>query len=195
MISGIYKIVNKVNGKIYIGKSVNIEKRLVTHFERLRKNKHHNEHLQSAWSKYGDGNFGTEILYVVDRKFLDVAEMCAIYTLDSDKESFGYNLTTGGEGVDYFLLSKASRLKRDKAISLALKGRKLSEEHKNNMFHQGNKGKRHSEETKRKISEKKKGTKSWAKGLKKDADPRVKKWADAPCATRFQKGFIPWNKI
>jgi predicted GIY-YIG superfamily endonuclease len=33
MTSGVYRITNKFNGKIYIGQSMNMEKRLKAHFQ------------------------------------------------------------------------------------------------------------------------------------------------------------------
>ena len=60
-ISGIYKIVNKVNGKYYIGSSANIygipHGRWYQHKMHLRGNWHYNNHLQSAWKKYGESSF------------------------------------------------------------------------------------------------------------------------------------------
>lgn len=47
--SGIYQWRNLVNGKVYIGSTKNFTMRKKTHIEALRKNKHHNRHLQSAW--------------------------------------------------------------------------------------------------------------------------------------------------
>jgi group I intron endonuclease len=51
MISGVYKIENKFNGKIYIGSSINIEKRFYVHKFLLNKGSHYNKHLQCAWNK------------------------------------------------------------------------------------------------------------------------------------------------
>ena len=56
-ISGIYKIVNKVNGKYYVGGSKNIHKRWLEHKGLLRRNIHDNGHLQNAWNKYGEATF------------------------------------------------------------------------------------------------------------------------------------------
>lgn len=50
-ISGIYKITNLVNNKVYIGQSVNIRKRWNQHVLELNKNIHPNIYLQSAWNK------------------------------------------------------------------------------------------------------------------------------------------------
>ena len=57
MESGIYKILNNINGKIYIGSTKNFNKRWVTHKYLLRLNKHENKHLQYAWNKYGEVHF------------------------------------------------------------------------------------------------------------------------------------------
>lgn len=55
--SGIYMIVNLLNGKRYVGSSVDIYNRLHEHQFNLIKNKAHNVHLQSAWNKYGEDAF------------------------------------------------------------------------------------------------------------------------------------------
>ena len=60
--SGIYCIENMLSGKIYIGQSVNIQERLVQHLRELRKNRHVNKHLQSAWNKYGEDAFANKVL-------------------------------------------------------------------------------------------------------------------------------------
>jgi len=46
MITGIYKIRNKQNNKVYIGSAVDIKKRWRDHKWNLKENKHHNPHLQ-----------------------------------------------------------------------------------------------------------------------------------------------------
>lgn len=58
-IMGIYKIVNTVNGKSYVGQSQNIKKRIAEHFRLLRANKHNNPRLQHAFNKYGEDAFGS----------------------------------------------------------------------------------------------------------------------------------------
>lgn len=54
---GIYKIINLKNNKIYFGSSNNLYKRSADHFSALRKGKHENKHLQSAFNKYGEDSF------------------------------------------------------------------------------------------------------------------------------------------
>lgn len=50
MKSGIYCIENLNNGKLYIGLSNDIHKRKICHFSLLKRNKHHNNHLQNAYN-------------------------------------------------------------------------------------------------------------------------------------------------
>ena len=50
---GVYMIKNKVNGKLYIGSSVDIQKRWINHRIYLRNNKHHSFQLQQDWNEYG----------------------------------------------------------------------------------------------------------------------------------------------
>lgn len=53
----IYKIINAVNNKFYVGSAVNFEKRKARHIWRLRRGDHANKHLQAAWNKYGKDAF------------------------------------------------------------------------------------------------------------------------------------------
>jgi len=62
MTSGIYRIRNLVNGKIYIGQSVSIPKRWGGHRSELRGGYHYNAHLQRAWDKYGEEAFLFEVI-------------------------------------------------------------------------------------------------------------------------------------
>jgi len=99
-IIGIYKITNKVNGKVYIGESNNIYKRWQEHIDELNNNKHHSHKLQSDWNKYGEENFTFEILEELQK--LDKAyktTMQLIYI--EDKYIKQYNALTLGYNVEY----------------------------------------------------------------------------------------------
>lgn len=61
-VCGVYKIINLINGKIYIGSTKNMRRRLWKHRALLRHNKHHNPHLQNSWNKYGEENFDYAII-------------------------------------------------------------------------------------------------------------------------------------
>jgi len=90
-ISGIYKITNLANNKIYIGSAVNIKNRFKTHKRLLKDNKHFNNHLQSAYVKYGIDNFNYEIIEVTTlREMLD-REIYWITILNANNSKYGYN--------------------------------------------------------------------------------------------------------
>lgn len=61
-IAYVYSIENKVNGKCYIGSTVNPVARWSKHKGDLNKNAHHSFVLQRAWNKHGEKNFFFKIL-------------------------------------------------------------------------------------------------------------------------------------
>lgn len=81
-ISGIYKIVNKLDGKYYIGSSSNIKSRWSKHKTHLKNNYHWNQHLQNAYNKYKLENFefiiveqcSIDNLLIIEQKYLDICK-------------------------------------------------------------------------------------------------------------------------
>lgn len=63
MNTGIYLIHNVMSSKFYVGSAININKRWLNHIQSLRKQEHHNRHLQNAWNRYGEKAFR---FYVID---------------------------------------------------------------------------------------------------------------------------------
>lgn len=61
-VSGVYKITNNVDGRIYIGASHNIRKRLRAHLETLRRSEHPSSNLQTAYDEFGESAFSFEVL-------------------------------------------------------------------------------------------------------------------------------------
>lgn len=59
---GIYEIRNVENNKVYVGSSLDLNRRFTDHKYLLRKNKHHSPILQRAWNKYGESNFEFSII-------------------------------------------------------------------------------------------------------------------------------------
>lgn len=102
-ICGIYMIKNKINGKIYIGQSVNINQRKSRHKSDLNKNKHGNSHLQNSWNKYEEKNFEFTIIEECNVDMLNNKEIYWINYYDSCNNSNGYNEKTGGN--NNFVLS------------------------------------------------------------------------------------------
>lgn len=92
---GIYAIKNKINGKIYVGKSVNIYERIRFHINKLnKKDKNDNIHLINSWHKYGRDNFEYIILEDVIKNddLLKQKELYWILKLKANYREFGYNL-------------------------------------------------------------------------------------------------------
>ena len=64
---GIYGIKNKVNNKIYVGKTMmNFGDRWDCHKSQLRGGYHDNPHLQNSWNKYGEDNFEIIVIHNCD---------------------------------------------------------------------------------------------------------------------------------
>lgn len=58
----IYKILNKSNGKYYIGSAKNFKSRKIQHITNLKSGKHCNHKLQTDWKKYGSKSFVFSVL-------------------------------------------------------------------------------------------------------------------------------------
>lgn len=85
--SGIYKLVNLINNKIYIGSAVNLRQRFKMHKRDILKNKHCNTYLSRSISKYGIENFMFEVIEFPDKENLIQREQYYIDTLKPE-----YNL-------------------------------------------------------------------------------------------------------
>lgn len=62
--SGIYAIVNCVNGRVYIGQAMGgFRRRWVHHLYELRQGRHHNVELQADWNELGEQSFQFAIVH------------------------------------------------------------------------------------------------------------------------------------
>ena len=91
-VRGIYKVTNKINGKVYIGQSVDIGRRWHEHMAAKD-----DIYFHKAIQKYGVENFEWEVIEKCKKKDLDEREIYWIEYYDSFNK--GYNCTKGGEGV------------------------------------------------------------------------------------------------
>lgn len=67
--AGVYRILNLLNGKVYIGSSaISFKSRWASHISRLKKNRHENAYLQNSWNKHGADNFKFEKLEEVSHE-------------------------------------------------------------------------------------------------------------------------------
>lgn len=146
--SGIYKITNKINNKVYIGQAINLRKRIKNHIGNYKLNKK-NKHFYSSIQKYAIENFELEILVQGNftKQELDELEIDFIRLFNSTNQKFGYNLTIGGEGTRGLKHSEEVKYKQ-RQIKL---GKKASPETRKKISEVG-KDRKHSEETKQKIS-------------------------------------------
>lgn len=89
----IYKIINVINNKFYVGSAVNFEKRKARHLWRLRRGDHANKHLQAAWQKYGDKAFVFAVVEVVPES-ADLLAAENVWLKQHVGKDYCYNLGT-----------------------------------------------------------------------------------------------------
>ena len=99
---GIYKIENLINGKLYIGQSIHIERRWQEHCRPSTKSV-----ISSAIKKYGKENFTFQVLEECSQEELDEKEIFYIEKFDSIVPN-GYNVKDYVEGyvTDYSIYDK-----------------------------------------------------------------------------------------
>ena len=89
---GIYKITNKLNGKAYIGQSIDIKRRWQEH----KNEKNSSNSLYQDFKIFGIENFNFEILEICNEEELNNKEKYWINYFNTYND--GYNLTCGGQG-------------------------------------------------------------------------------------------------
>jgi len=97
MSCGIYKIVNDVDGKMYIGSSITLGKRLKHHESGLLSDAHHNNYLQNSVNKYGIDKFRFEIIEECHEDDLVDRENHHIKINKANDSTLGFNSATVNE--------------------------------------------------------------------------------------------------
>ena len=113
MNSGIYSIENIIDGKSYIGSSVNISSRWRKHLTMLRKSIHNNHHLQNAYNKYGESNF---IFKIIEYTIYDDLKKIEQSYLNKAKlsPSLYYNINYDADRINF--TDEIKKKMSDKAI-------------------------------------------------------------------------------
>ncbi|MEK6829301.1 MAG: NUMOD3 domain-containing DNA-binding protein [Nanoarchaeota archaeon] len=159
--TGVYKIKNMIDGRIYIGSAINFSNRISRHVNLLKKNKHHSAYLQNSWNKYGEHNFIFGLIEQVEEsEKLIVREQ---YWIDILKPEYNICPTAGSR-----LGSKATaetKAKISKNNSKYWLGKSISEEVRQKMS-KSSKGCTHSDVTKKKISNSTRGENHPMYGMK-----------------------------
>lgn len=112
----IYKITNDVNGKVYIGKTLNtVESRWKEHCNDKDRRKMENRPLYRAMNKYGLEHFSVEMIEECQNN-LEEREVYWIKHYNSYvgwPNSNGYNATIGGDGKPYVDYNKIVELAKE----------------------------------------------------------------------------------
>ena len=88
---GIYKITNIINDKCYIGSTWrSFKSRYKQHLTKLNQGKHHCQHLQRAFDKYGKDSFTFEIIEIVSEESI-LLDREAFYINKYNGFTEGYN--------------------------------------------------------------------------------------------------------
>lgn len=153
----IYKIINLVNDKFYVGSTNNKNERFRTHRNKLRRGVHHCAHLQASWNKYGEEKFDFRVVQnVPDEESLQAAE--DVWLTEHVGKQHCYNAGTrsgapmrGRTGEKHPSFGIPVSEEQREQISQTLKNFYAQD-----YFNHPRVGKQHTEETKAKISSSKK---------------------------------------
>ncbi len=147
-IQGVYRILNTINGKCYIGSSVNIKARWRSHRTAMRAKTSECVKLQRAWNKYGEQSFSFNIVEIISGNKEELYKREQYYIDFYDSVRRGYNILFSAGSCAGCKLSDKTKSK----MSEAHKIENLSDETRFRMS-ESHKRENLNEETRRKLSE------------------------------------------
>ena len=166
MKSGIYRITNTINGKVYIGSASDLAKRWSRHRTELNRGEHPNKHLQSSWNKYGEASFVHEVIErvepgkLIEREQFYIDQLLNTGSLYNLAPVAGSNLGLRHTAETRAKVSAATKKAMTAEVRAKIRermtGRILNPEARQRL-RDINTGKRHTPESRKKISEVQKG--------------------------------------
>jgi len=165
---GIYFIISLIDNKRYVGRSVDIKRRLREHKTSLIAQRHRNKHLQNAWNKYGASNFvfapylfcNEEAAIIEEQKQLDTLFLEPDKTFNISKDAtMAPSKAEHRRAISEAGKKRAPITEETRAKLRAARARKVFTEEERAKIAAASKGRTHSEETRKKLSEKAKGRK------------------------------------
>lgn len=187
-IIAVYQIRNVISGSFYIGSSTNLYERWRTHRKKLRSQTHPNRHLQATWNKHGEDAF----------KFELIAEFESVEDMEAAEEGL---LEVAIQDKRCCNISQWAKTPwRNRGHLHPLYGKKLTDEQKQNLREATRRqwetsdprtGRKHSEETKAKISEKVNAALAEGRGgCFIPSEETRKKMSEAQKGNQYAKGHI-----
>lgn len=151
----IYKIINLVNDKFYVGSTIHKKVRFRQHRKLLRGNRHHCKHLQAAWNKYGEEKFDFRVVEEVPED-VPLQEVEDRWLKEHVGQEYCYN--TGHSSYAPWRNAPAYKTPNfGKPVTEEQKqqiSQTLKDFYAQDYFNHPRVGKQHTEETKAKIGEK-----------------------------------------
>lgn len=187
----IYKIINTINGKFYVGSTGNMYERTRCHRNRLRRGKHHCKHLQAAWNKYGEKFFVFAVVEKIESyDLLQKAE--DVWLQEHVGKDYCYNASLYSDAPMRGIPKEKHPNfgipvpeKQRKLISKSLRAFYASDSSSHPRL-----GKRHSAETVKKISEKMQAAAARGAGGKyKRSTETIKKLSESHKGNSYAKGY------
>jgi len=112
--SGIYTIISKITGQIYVGQTNNFKSRWYNHERELRKNIHYNYRLQEIYNTYGPEDLVFSVLEYCDPVKLNNREQFYIDNLNPEINMTDKAVSGGGRRPrnysDIYLVSPDGRV-------------------------------------------------------------------------------------
>lgn len=117
----VYRIININNNKVYIGSTIDSERRSLEHFSHLEKGVHINTYLQRAYNKHGKSMFVFDVIEsdLEDSELLK-REQHYMDLFNSSNSNFGYNISPyanqpdGRKYIKVFAVNQRNILKENK---------------------------------------------------------------------------------